>query len=283
MKKSKQVRVSLIALLISFVFVMACDSTKRHEDSSVKKIAKKSSNPNNLKLNLKQNMKVQVSTWSLSEDQEEKLSKQNRQLSVTELGGVDGLSFIWQEGELDQGNQISLPNIAATRKMLLPLFWPRGELYLSDYASIWLSDAAFEELLRTGKTHWSLGIDQNPLLGPAQEDTTIKTSLKNLNQWIKELSGLTNQTTQKKFEFNYLTVLTPSQNYSLKLNQKTVQVEVIEAGNDLFRYKILNNPQNPLILEFELAPNLPTVSMAGKNLFLLKSLLEYRIKEIETE
>ncbi|MCP5468341.1 MAG: hypothetical protein H7A32_03640 [Deltaproteobacteria bacterium] len=281
MRKFSKIPYLTLTILLLLGLFSACDSGKNIQKEAVKKIPKKSSNSNNSKLNLKQGMKFEISTWSISPTTTGEISEQKREISIVQTGGVDGLSFRWQENELDLENQISLPNINASRKMLIPLFWPRGELYLSDYASIWFSDTAFEELRSSGKTDWSLGIENNPLLGPAQEDAYIRGSIHKFNQWVKQLAALTNPVTQKKFELSQLHVLEASHPYVLSLNEKKVTVDTVVIGNDLLKYKVLNNPQNPLVMELEFAPNLPVMSLAAKGLFNLKPLLEYHVQAIQ--
>jgi hypothetical protein len=54
------------------------------------------------------------------------------------------------------------------------------------------------------------------------------------------------------------------------------------AENWLARYKILNNAQNPLVLEIQLAPKASPAELLFSPLALLKNMVEYRVEEIIT-
>ncbi len=67
----------------------------------------------------------------------------------------------------------------------------------------------------------------------------------------------------------------------LKVNGVEQEVEVLEAKNSLASYKILNNAQNPLLLEVRLGPDYTLGEWIFSPLLMVKDLLEYRVEEIK--
>jgi hypothetical protein len=220
------------------------------------------------------------------------LQGKTRNIQIENPSGAEGLSFLWRVSGNQAGVAESQPTVPAAeagedfgkmtlantvdgRRMTLPLFWPGGELFMSNSSAIWLSDRAFSELKKEGKTQWALGLLDNPLLGPAQGNELIETSLESVNR------GLEGKAEQKAAAME-LKVTDDSADYPLKLNGVEREVEVIEAGNWLAKLKILDNAQNPLILEVQVAPE-----RSAANIFFplswIRPWLSYRVEEISIQ
>jgi hypothetical protein len=254
------------------------------------------------RLKLKEGMKVILSHRILDLDSTRMGEAGRRTVIIEEPSGAEGVLFTWltspaaatpspqpsaspQSEEWvsiplmgpseTQEGRIALPSILNARRMTLPVFWPQGDLYLSDSAGIWLSDAAFEELKDRRKTQWQPGLLQNPLLGPAQEIPILEASIEKLEQ-MAQRPGVDPETTAE------IKVSKNSEKYLLKINGKEEVVEVMTAENWLARYKILNNAQNPLVLEIQLAPKASPAELLFSPLALLKNMVEYRVEEIIT-
>ncbi|MDX1411400.1 MAG: hypothetical protein R3351_04540, partial [Nitrospirales bacterium] len=173
-----------------------------------------------------------------------------------------------------QSGELSLPNLTHARRMTLPLFWPNGELFLSNSTGIWCSDIAFEELKKTSKTQWNSGLLNNPLLGPVQGVAAIEESLNQLE------STLTSD--DKKKESSLWIQAGKPEKFKIMVDGQEREVEVLPAGNWLASYKILHNTQNPMILEVILTPKATPGQILFSPLGLLKGLVEYRIVEIQS-
>lgn len=219
----------------------------------------------------------------------EGLQGKTRNIQVENPSGAEGLSFLWRisggpavnpesqpavpeaEGGNDFG-KMTLANTVDGRRMTLPLFWPGGELFMSNSSAIWLSDRAFSELKKDGKTQWALGLLDNPLLGPAQGNALIESSLDLMN-------GALEGKPEQKAAAMELKVTDKSADYALKLNGVDREIEVIEAENWLAKLKILDNAQNPLILEVQVAPE-----RSAANIFFplswIRPWLSYRVEGI---
>ena len=219
----------------------------------------------------------------------EGLQGKTRNIQIENPSGAEGLSFLWRISGGQTGNpesqaavptaeagndfgKMTLANTVDGRRMTLPLFWPGGELFMSNSSAIWLSDHAFSELKKDGKTQWALGLLDNPLLGPVQGNELIETSLELMN------GGLERKPEQKAAAME-LKVTDKSADYPIKLNGVPGEVEVIEAENWLAKLKILDNAQNPMILEVQIAPK-----RSASNIFFplswIRPWLSYRVEEI---
>ncbi len=169
--------------------------------------------------------------------------------------------------------KLSLPNIMNSRQMTFPLFWPAGDLYLSNSSGIWLSDAAFKELREDSKTQWNTGLLENAILGPLQDLHWFEIGLRQLARSFSQdeagKEGLQRIELEKK-----------NAKFSIKINgvQKDIKVMVVE--NPLARYVVLNLPQNPLILEASLSPHASPAQILFSPLGLIKGLVDYKVVEI---
>jgi hypothetical protein len=196
-------------------------------------------------------------------------------LTGSNPGTAESQASTTTAGAGEDFGKMTLANTVDGRRMTLPLFWPGGELFMSNSSAIWLSDRAFSELKKEGKTQWALGLLDNPLLGPVQGNELIEMSLESVNRGLEGKP-------EKRAEAMELKVTDKSADYSLKLNGVEREVEVIEAGNWLAKLKILDNAQNPLILEVQVAPE-----SSAANIFFplswIRPWLNYRVEEISLQ
>jgi len=206
-----------------------------------------------------------------------------RKLKVENPNGAEGLSFSWiigassspesQASEADSGKMI-LANTVGSRRMTLPLFWPGGELFLSNSSAVWLSDQAFAELKKDGKTQYDLGLVDNPLLGPAQGLPLLENGLAAYSQSLAVSADKKNAALQWE-------VSEKSLDYALKVNGVLTEVGAFEATSPLARIKILDNPQNPLVLEVEIAPSRSPASTLFFPLSWVRGLLSYKVESLD--
>src|SRR5262249_16166731 len=146
-----------------------------------------------LSLSLKKGMQIQLIQDPLALKQNSisnnLSSKLVQTLTILNPSETEGLVFDWERNLMDpssnplqglgtndsnlKGN-ITLANMTTAHRMTLPLFWPQGELFLSNSSAVWMSDQAFEELKRNGKTDWDPGILNNALFNPSPEDKWIE-------------------------------------------------------------------------------------------------------------
>lgn len=205
-----------------------------------------------------------------------------RKLSIVNPNGAEGLSFTWKMGgvsesqasaDSDAGKMI-LANTVGSRRMTLPLFWPGGELFMSNSSAVWLSDQAFSELKKDGKTQYDLGLVDNSLLGPAQGYPLLENGLAAYQQ------GLAAQPEKRAAALQW-EVSDKSLDYAVKVNGVLTEVEALEATSPLAKIKVLDNPQNPLVLEVEIAPSSSVANALFLPLSWVRSLLSYKVESLD--
>lgn len=297
----------MMALWISTLVFTACNSSSSSLLSTPEGPAQELYN----RLKLKKGLKIILAQRIVDDNSADYGKSGLRTLTITAPSGAEGLTFEWGSnkphkvpkknlitpGSLSEPEsspapdnqkpqmvvlytgtsegQMSLPNIIHARRMTLPSFWPKGDLYLSNSSGIWLSDTAFEELKRKRKTRWQAGLLNNPILGPVQNMMAIELGLEKLEKNIEESPrGLA-----KALEIK---VQKKSGSYPVKINGDSQKVEIIQAGNTLSQFKILKNAQNPLILSVTVAPKASIPELLFSPLGLIKGLVEYRVVEIIT-
>ena len=302
MKKNNILKVSSLLFL---ALIFSC------KGSGEKAAPRKSSHAPTAAMKLKQGMKIHVAHQNINPNSMPLGKNTLRILTLEDPSSAEGLSFSWREtpdgkeppipqgqvitadtttqDTLPAGNQLppdarpyfgaqtgkmSLPNMTQARRMTLPIFWPEGDLFLSNSTGIWLSDIAFEEIKGDRKTHWNPGLLNNPLLGPVQGIQPLEKGLAQLqeqldNKEAEKDKGLSIQSKRGA-------VLFP-----IRINGKDQELEVIEAQNWLASYKILNNAQNPLVLQVTVAPEASITEILFSPVGLIKGLAEYKVIAIE--
>lgn len=257
-----------------------------------------SEDPKTLALKMKHGMKIILAHRDWNPEAESWGNPAFRVITIMEPSGAEGLSIQWinpPAGVLSQGSEsqpsqatkaqvfdlagtqsgeLSLPNLTHARRMTLPLFWPNGELFLSNSTGIWLSDIAFEELKKNRRTQWNSGLLNNPLLGPVQGVAAIEEGLIQFENTL--------ETDEEKKQSSLWINAEKPEKFKIMLDGKEQMVEVLPAGNWLASYKILHNTQNPMILEVTLAPGATLGQVLFSPLGLLKGLAEYRVVEIQS-
>ncbi|HKY64463.1 MAG TPA: hypothetical protein VJR29_13720 [bacterium] len=270
-----------IALALSLTALSLTPACKRQPSVSE---GKKSSDLQGRGFSLKQGLEIAIAQERQVEEGQLAAGKGPwiRKLRIENPSGAEGLSFTWKMGgpstesqpsAADSGKMI-LANTVGSRRMTLPLFWPGGELFMSNSSGVWLSDQAFSELKKEGKTQYDLGLVDNPLLGPAQGLPILEHGLAAYNQ------GLATRPERKTQDLQW-EVSDDSRDYALKVNGVLVEVEALEAVSPLAKIVVLDNPQNPLVLEVEVAPP----SSAARALFLplswMRGLLSYKVESLD--
>ncbi len=235
-----------------------------------------------MKITLSQNFPMQNGT------QVRVLPGIHRNLEIDTPPSSEGLTFHWElkwenstetpsipttETYREEGT-MTLANLMQAKGMTLPVFWPPGELYLSNSAAIWLSDKGFQELKKEKRSAWSLGILGSSLWGAVPSAGLFEQLVKNFQQ------GLEKQP-EKLLALQEIRLLDKSDPYSLKVNGSVQEVTTLVAGNWLAQIRILDNAQNPLILEVRLFPDSKLGEILFSPLAPVKSLLEYKVESID--
>lgn len=218
-----------------------------------------------------------------------RLSDVRRELEILTFPTSEGLTFQWTlkiepssgpianpetAPSLREEGTMTLANLVGSRAMTLPLFWPQGELFLSNSSALWVSDRAFEDLKKKRRSEWQLGILGNSLLGAVQGTALLEKPLE------AATAGLQGDP-EKAQSSQSIEVWDKNSSYSLKVNGHPREVPTLIAGNWLAEYTILDNPQNPLILQVRILPKARPADVLFSPLTWVKPFLDYHVGELE--
>ncbi|MCC6563906.1 hypothetical protein IT087_03355 [Candidatus Uhrbacteria bacterium] len=162
-------------------------------------------------------------------------------------------------------------NLAAPHTAFLPTYWPEGRHdVLGEKTGIWLSDDAFQELVRTRHTILNLGLFDESLNEAAKNIGELKTAISNLRQQASE-EGARKDLTELEADGEFI-------EYPIDINGERRMVSAIRAKNWFGEVIILNNRQNPMILKVTLNP--VTAGVEAANGGAIDKLFGYEVRNI---
>jgi hypothetical protein len=159
----------------------------------------------------------------------------------------------------------------------LPASWPEGELTLrEEQSALWLSDDAYLELSRTGLTTLNLGVFDDETNRLAQGLQDVNKALSALRTRASE-DGKNHDLTLLKADAERVTI-------PLEVNGTEVKVTAIRAKNWFGEITVLDNRQNPLVLQLKINPlSAGLAETLGGSLSSLDQLLGYEIKKLRVQ
>lgn len=172
--------------------------------------------------------------------------------------------------------------------LMLPEAWPEGEGGEVDTSLIWLSRDHYEELISTRSTIVSLGLFDESLMKVENATQEIESFVETVTSLITPFLGSGSEedvTAEEEVSSDTDSLVRVEANskwgeYTLMVDGVRTTVRVVEAKNAFASYKILANPDNPIILEIQLTPlsqgNLELLSLDG----LAKGFGGYEITQI---
>lgn len=166
-------------------------------------------------------------------------------------------------------------NLKEGHSAAFPAYWHEGEFNLANERSgIWLSDDAFNELVRTRRTILNFGVF----------DQAANQAAKNVAELRQALATLRNQA-DTEGEFKDITLLEADPDfieYTLKVNGEDRRVSAIRARNWFGEIIVLNNRQNPMILSLKINPLFAGAEGAsGSELGALATMFGYEVTNIK--
>ncbi len=184
-----------------------------------------------------------------------------------------------------QTGTIASQSLATATTLKLAQQWPVGDGGMVEESLVWLSPSQYSELINTRSTKVSLGLFDESLT--RIEDTTAqaKSFVDRISGFFSSFTGdntpVKDDSTAPAIKNATTIEADPSWGvYSLDVDGVRTKVRVVEAKNAFASYKILANPENPLILEIQLTPlsqgNLKFLSKEG----LAKGFGGYEISQI---
>ena len=152
----------------------------------------------------------------------------------------------------------------------LPESWPEGDGGVSSTSLIWLARSHYEELVNTRSTVVSLGLFDESLLKVENATSQVTSMIDGISDLFAPLLGRAKEESVESSSTESLLMLVADPQwgeYTLLADGISTRVRVVEAKNAFASYKILANPENPLILEIQLTPlsqgNLELLSAEG--------------------
>lgn len=151
----------------------------------------------------------------------------------------------------------------------LPEAWPEGDGGSSTSSLIWMSRTHYEELVNTRTTTVSLGLFDESLMRVEDVTGQIQSVVDKLSGLLDPIFGPQSEETQEESAESLIALEADPEwgEYTVLVDGTKTTVRVVEAKNAFASYKILANPDNPLILEIQLTPlsqgNLELLSIDG--------------------
>ncbi|TAL50997.1 hypothetical protein EPN81_01185 [Patescibacteria group bacterium] len=181
---------------------------------------------------------------------------------------------------------ISSKSMKNAGTLQLPEAWPQGDGGEQETSLIWLSREKYGELVTTRKTTLSLGLFDESLLAVEDATSRIKSIADSISGLLSRITGAQQESPQEEpvHTQSFLTLEADPNwgEFTLLVDGVETTVRVVEAENAFASYKILANPDNPLILEIQLTPlsqgNLELLSKDG----ISEGFGGYEITEIQT-
>lgn len=165
--------------------------------------------------------------------------------------------------------RITSESMGASDTLLLPEAWPEGDGGVSTSSLIWLSKTRYDELVNTRSTIVSLGLFDESLMNVENATNQLTSIVDKLSGLLDPILGTEESEEPTTNTESMLTLEADPQwsEYTLLIDAVKTKVRVVEAKNSFASYKILANPDNPLILEIQLTPlsqgNLELLSTDG--------------------
>jgi hypothetical protein len=140
---------------------------------------------------------------------------------------------------------LSLGAYEGAHAMLLPAFWLKGDATAEENGGLWLSRAAYDDLLAGGKTEWRIGLAENAF-------SALSKAFKTFNDLSAKLSGSATSTQlASPFTIGKTAVI---EAYPLTVDGRIVLVRAVKATSWFADFLILENRENPLIIKVTVNP-----------------------------
>ncbi len=166
-------------------------------------------------------------------------------------------------------------NIKNSHSALFPAYWKEGtQNAVEEFSAIWLSDDAFQELSRTGKTSLSFNVFHESaaqVIGGAGELQEAVEALRDESQSAAR---------EERKDVDLVEVIDDAFEYEVLIDGNKVTVETIKARNWFGEIIVLKSRQNPMILEANINPLAAGVNEAiGEKVGSLQDLFGYKVTE----
>lgn len=160
-----------------------------------------------------------------------------------------------------------------THQIYPPAYWPSDNITNQGTSGIWLSEDAFNALVKSRMTSIAYGILNAELYGAMGAAKDFADALKSLQGQVTEAEK-NNELDLAKADADY-------SDWTLNINGQDVVVQVFKARNWYGEMVVLNNPQNPLILKMTFNPLISGAVDPLKGGDLLSTLIGYEVTRLD--
>ncbi len=137
-------------------------------------------------------------------------------------------------------------NLKNGHGLFLPAYWPADKASAVDTSGIWLSRDVYEELTKTHVSTVYLNILDSGFYGPLSKSKEFTQALAAMDAARAKIVD--------RVDPDLMTSEKETSEWTLKVNDKDVKVQVLKAKNWFGEIVVLDNPQNPIILKLKLDP-----------------------------
>lgn len=164
-------------------------------------------------------------------------------------------------------------NIKNSHSALFPAYWHEGKQNaIEEFSGIWLSDDAFQELSRTGKTSLSFNVFHESSAQAVEGVYALQDALDTLKHESQTAAR------EDRKDVDLIEMVDDALPYDITIDGKSVTVETMKARNWYGEIIVLKNRQNPMILELNINPIAASVNEAiGDKVGSLQDLFGYKI------
>ncbi len=220
--------------------------------------------------------------WTVTSEKETSASIKARQAYDKDL--IDNPKGIGENGavppvpkleKVTASGTVMNASLRTSHSAYLPAYWSAGvNDLMGEKSGIWLSDDAFQELVRTRHTILNLGVFDSEANQAAKNVSELKSALEKLRKQANE-DGKFSDLTLLESEADFI-------EYPLQVNGQMVTVSAIRAKNWFGEVIVLNSVQNPMILKVTMNPLSSSASDAlGGNVAFLDKLYGYEVSNIQ--
>lgn len=164
-------------------------------------------------------------------------------------------------------------DLKSTHDIYLPAYWPSDDITGKATSGIWLSEDAFNALVKSRMTSVAYGILNSDLYGAMGVAKDFADAVKSLQDVVNEA--------EKNDDLDLAKADADYADWTLKINGQDVVVQVIKAHNWYGEMVVLNNPQNPLILKMTFNPLVSDAANLIKSGDFLSTLVGYEVTRLD--
>jgi hypothetical protein len=191
------------------------------------------------------------------------------ELKAYEDGGKQGEAPKPSYGQIQGGGTLAEIGLKS-HDLSLPAEWDMGN-HVDRSGTFFISGDVYQELARTGYSTVYIGVFDAARMAVGM-DANQNALIEAISDRVKSLD--------RKMDVNLMKAEKGVADYPVKINGKDSIVKAIKARNWYGEILVLDDPLNPLVLQFTFDPDLEGIKASERDVKVLKGLLSYNVTEI---